>query len=158
MRRYHLNRAFCTRFATARHLLDEGAVIRRVAAIFIVGIVAGACATPPPPPSTGKLYDDKGVRQRELTPEEAEKMIQARADQIRVCYGRERMNLDQKVGNYVFRVWIPTDGSGADVEVVKETVPGLITLRGCLEDVLTRIKFPAHIGEPITLMVPIEKV
>lgn len=123
-----------------------------------ISILVGACSTPPPPPPTAPLYDAKGVRQKPLTPEEAEKLLQGRAEQIRACYQRERINLDTKTGNYVFRVWIPNDGTEPDVEAIKETVPGLVTLRGCLEDALEKTKFPAHIGEPITLNVPIEEL
>ncbi len=107
---------------------------------------------------TKPLYDANGVRQRPLTTNEAERLIQLQAERIAVCYRRERINLDAKTGNYVFRVWIPTDGSEPDVEAVKETVPNLITLRGCLVDVLERVDFPKHNGEPMTLNVPIEEI
>ncbi len=124
----------------------------------LAALVVGACSTPPPPPPSKPLYDAKGIRQEPLTPDEAEKLVQGRAEQIAACYRRERINLDTKTGNYVFRVWIPNDGSEPDVEAVKQTVPGLVTLRGCLELVLEKTKFPAHVGEPITLMVPIEEL
>lgn len=123
-----------------------------------MALVVAACSTPPPPPPSKPLYDPSGVRQTPLTPEEAEKIVQGRGDQVATCYRRERINLDTKTGNYVFRVWIPTDGSEPDVEAVKETVPNLLTLRGCLEQVLEKTRFPAHVGEPITLMVPIEEL
>ena len=108
-----------------------------------------------PPPTVQKLYVN-GVRQRPLTEAEAEQRLRKGAPQYEICYRREMLNLTQKLSSYIFRVWIPTDGSGADVEMEKATVKNQITLQECLEEAISRVPFPAHNGQPITLRVPVK--
>ena len=97
-----------------------------------------------------------GVRQHPLTDVEAEQRLRRAAPNFETCYRREMINLNEKLSSYIFRVWIPTDGSGAEVKVLKATVKGQVTLRECLQEAIGRVKFPAHVGEPITLRVPIK--
>ena len=116
-------------------------------------IVAGCSGSPVP--TVQRPYID-GVRQRPLTTEEAEGRLRRAAPTFESCYRREMINLTEKLSSYIFRVWIPTDGSGAEVKVLKATVKGQVTLRECLEEAIARVRFPAHVGEPITLRVPIK--
>lgn len=114
-----------------------------------------ACASQPPPPVVKPLYKD-GVLQRALTVEEAERYLRQTAPEFEACYRREALNMAQQVSSYVMQVSVPTDGKPATVTVLKETVPGQMTLRGCLVDAIRRVKFPAHIGQVIKMNVPIE--
>jgi len=119
----------------------------------LLALVVG-CASPPPPPVVQPLWKD-GVMQKPLTVKEAERYLQQASPEFSVCYRREQMNL-AKTSDYVFQVFIPVDGSTPDVTVLKETVPGQLTLRDCLTQAMERVHFPAHVGEPLTLKVPIE--
>lgn len=116
-----------------------------------------SCASGPDLPPSNPLWKD-GVMQKPLTPEDAVRYINKAEPQLAVCYRREAMNisLDQKLSDYVFQIWIPPDGSETEVELVSETVSGQKALYGCVEDVLGNINFPAHVGEAMTLKVPIE--
>lgn len=116
--------------------------------------VAVGCAGSPPP-TVQRLYVD-GVRQRPLTEQEAERRLREAAPTYETCYRREMMNQTERLSSYVFRLWIPTDGSGADVKMERATVKGQVTLRECLQEALSRVKFPAHVGDPITLRVPLK--
>lgn len=91
-----------------------------------------------------------------MTEAEAERLIRRDAPKYETCYRREMMNLTKQLSDYVFRVWIPTDGSGADVEMEKATIEGQTTLQECLEEALGRVLFPVHNGQPITLRVPVK--
>lgn len=117
--------------------------------------VGAACATPPPPPVVQPLWKD-GVMQKPLTTQEAERYLRQASADLSLCYQREEMNLVGKTSNYVFQVFIPVDGSTPDVTVVKESIPNQVTLRDCLTQAIERVQFPAHVGEPLTLKVPIE--
>lgn len=120
-----------------------------------VCLTAMACASAPPPPVVAPLYKD-GVLQRALTVKDAERALRQAAPAIEVCYRREQMNLATKVSSYLLQVFWPNDGSIADVEVLKETVKDQVALRGCLVEAIERVRLPAHLGEPITIKVPIE--
>lgn len=101
------------------------------------------------------MYVD-GVLQRELTPKDAERFLRQAVPDFDVCYRREALNLVEKVSSYMLAVKVPTDGMPAKVEVLQETVPDQVVLRGCLIEAIERVNFPAHIGKPITLKVPIK--
>ena len=129
--------------------------VRRWTWVWLGVVALGGCAGSPPP-TVQRLYDQDGVRQRALTEKEAFELLRQNSPMYETCYRREMMNLNKRLSSYIFRVWIPTDGSGADVEVEKATIKGQITLQECLEEALGRVRFPAHIGEPITLRVPLK--
>ena len=103
------------------------------------------CASPPPP-RVEPLFKD-GVRQEPLTLEEAERRVRGAAPEVEACYRREMLNLAEKTSNYLVQVSIPT---------VEETIPGQVNLRACLIETLGRVHFPAYVGRPITLNVPVE--
>lgn len=94
--------------------------------------------------------------QRVLTPKEAVRFLTKAVPDFDVCYRREHRNLAPKLSNYVLQVFVPTDGSPPDIEVLSETIKSQATLRACVVAAAERIHFPAHLGEPITLKVPIE--
>lgn len=114
-----------------------------------------ACATPPPPKQSDPLWVD-GVMQKPLTVKEAERRLRGASAELSVCYRREQLNMNVNPSSYTVQVWVPTDGSTPDVEVVEETVPGQTTLRECVVLALERLRFPKHVGEPLTLRVPIK--
>ena len=121
-----------------------------------VGVGSIVACAGSPAPTVKPLYKD-GVMQAPLTEVAAEKLLHKNADMYEVCYRREMMNLSsQRPSSYIFRVWIPTDGSGADVEMEKATVKGQTALQECLEEALARVPFPAHTGKPLTLRVPMK--
>ncbi|MCB9653504.1 MAG: hypothetical protein H6729_05130 [Deltaproteobacteria bacterium] len=119
---------------------------------------ASSCAssTPPSEPAEKPLYVN-GVRQRPLTVDEAASTVGNRSTELSKCYGRERVNLDSaRLSDYVFQIRIPTDGTKPEVSVQKATDPKQKMLESCLLTVLTSTRFPAHIGKPLTINVPIE--
>ncbi len=126
----------------------------RVRWLSLATLLLFACTSAPPPRSPPAVKD--GKRQRPLTPEEAEKQLQALAPRFGACYRSERLNLAEAYSSYVFQVWIPNDGSPVDVEVIKDTIPKQATLRNCLEVILEAQRFTPHTGEAMTLRVPIE--
>lgn len=137
-----------------RSICYSNPVRRRAWGWLGAGAILVGCAGSPPP-TVERLYVD-GVRQRPLTEEEAERLLRKNAPMYETCYRREMMNLTQNLSDYIFRVWIPTDGTGADVEMVKASIEGQVTLQECLEEALARVRFPAHTGEPIALHVPLK--
>lgn len=94
--------------------------------------------------------------QKPLTPQQAEQYLQRAAPDFGVCYKRERMNMAKQISDYVFQLVIPPDGTQPEVSVVRESVPGQVALRDCLSEALQRVDFPAHVGSPITIKVPIQ--
>ena len=112
------------------------------------------CASPPPP-RVEPLFKD-GVRQEPLTLEEAERRVRGAAPEVEACYRREMLNLAEKTSNYLVQVSIPTDASAPSITIVEETIPGQVNLRACLIETLGRVHFPAYVGRPITLNVPVE--
>lgn len=120
---------------------------------FALGVCMG-CASASPP-RVQPLFKE-GVRQTPLTPTEAEQRLQNAVSNIEVCYRREVLNVADETSNYLFQVSIPTDASAPMVTIVEETVPGQVNLRTCLIETFGRVQFPAHVGEPITLRVPVE--
>ncbi|MEM7678226.1 MAG: hypothetical protein AAF449_19725 [Myxococcota bacterium] len=93
--------------------------------------------------------------QTPLSTSAAETLLRKAVPSYETCYRREMLNLNKSLSNYIFLVWIPTDGSGADVEVEKATIKGQTTLRECLEEAIEDVRFPAHTGKPIQLRVPV---
>ena len=112
------------------------------------------CASAPPG-RVGPRFED-GIRQTPLTPREAEGRLRGTVSEVEVCYQREVLNLIEGMSNYVFEVSIPTDASKPTIKILEETVPGQIDLRTCLIETFGRVRFPAHVGPPITLRVPVE--
>lgn len=96
--------------------------------------------------------------QKPMTPDDAVRYIGRAQSDLSVCYKREAMNIpmDQKVSDFIFQLWIPSDGSETEVELVTETVSGQLALRECISDALERVRFPPHVGEALTIKVPIE--
>lgn len=127
--------------------------MRWLAPCFLLAVIG--CASPPPPPVTKPLFVD-GVMQRELTPKEAERYLRKAVPDFDVCYRRELLNFNESISSYVFEVYVPADGTPAEVVVQSESVPNQVVLRDCLVEAIERVKFPAHLGKPITLKVPIE--
>ncbi len=121
----------------------------------LVCLTAMACASAPPPPVAKPAYKD-GVLQRKLGPKDAERALRQAVPKFDVCYRREQMNLAADVSSYMFQIFWPSDGTTPDVEVLKETVRGQLALRSCLVEAIESAKLPAHLGDPITLKVPIE--
>ncbi len=116
---------------------------------------AVACATPPPPPVVKPMYKD-GVLQRALTPKDMVRFLRQAVPDFDVCYRREHRNLAPKLSNYVLQVFVSADGTPADIEVLSETEKSQVILRACVIAAAEKIRFPAHLGDDITLKVPIE--
>ena len=116
-----------------------------------------ACASPPPPPRHS-LYVD-GVRQIPVDEKEVERAVWDQAEALGACYRRERLNagLSSSLSGYVFRMRIGVDGARPSVALVRESVGGQVALRECLEQVLKRLDFPAHVGQPLVVDVPIKE-
>ncbi|MBK8012568.1 MAG: hypothetical protein IPK13_14550 [Deltaproteobacteria bacterium] len=124
--------------------------------VAVLGSCACASSTPAPQSTEKPLYIG-GIRQRPLTVDEAASMVGSRSTELSRCYGRERVNLDaSRLSDYVFQLQIPTDGTKPAVTVQKATDPKQKMLESCLMTVLASTRFPAHVGKPLTINVPIE--
>lgn len=121
----------------------------------LLALALFGCATPPPP-KAGPPLEVNGVRQAPLTQEEVEAKIRGQADQLRTCYGRERYNLNVDLKDFTYKVTVPPDGTPSSAQVQGEVPENQILLSECLAEVLRRIRYPAHVGAKITLMVPIK--
>lgn len=117
-------------------------------------VCAAACSSAPPPPVSKPLFQD-GVLQRELTTKDAERYLRQATPNMDVCYRRELLNMAPKVSSYMLQITIHPDGRKATVEILKETVPNQVTLRGCLIEAIEAVDFPAHLGKVIKLKVPV---
>ncbi len=122
--------------------------------VTISWVLAG-CATEQSVRAEPPLYVD-GVRQKPLTVQEAGQLIQHGREAYATCYRNERFNIqDTPLSGYVFRMTIPPDGAQPKVGVLKATQKGQTILRDCLAHALSALKFPIHVGGPVTVDVPI---
>lgn len=116
-------------------------------------LLALGCARAPAP--TGpRLYVD-GVRQRPLSEAEVEARLRLLAPRLENCYRAERLNLRAELSSFLFEISVPVDGDRVGVELVKASHPKQVALRDCMIGILSSLTFTSHVGEPITLRVPV---
>lgn len=117
-------------------------------------LASGCASAPAAPPGPPRLYED-GVRQLPLTEDEVEARVRALAPRLENCYREERLNLSAELSEYLFEIVVPADGQPVEVDVVEESVPEQVSLHDCMLRIFSSMKFTAHVGEPITLRVPV---
>jgi hypothetical protein len=91
-----------------------------------------------------------------LTAEDVEERVQRAGPSLRGCYLEHRFTYGlQPLSDFRVRLRIPVDGGPHVAEIAEATEPGQEALERCVVQVVEKLRFRAHRGEPLVVDVPI---